>query len=154
VSIKNRHLRHKYWLRMQVRRVRCWNAEGCPFTTWSIYLQVRGLVEGWTFNISLFCFHNDMFNNFWKIISFNECNFKFTNIEAARTITFNDGNSIVSMEPSFQTSWMENVGQCIVFKVSINLNIFYVNLVTLLKLLKFTFYKFLLQGKIWMRERW
>jgi len=42
---------------------------------------------------------------------------------------------------------METVDQCIVFKlkVSINLNIFYhVNLVSLLKLQKFSFYKFFL----------
>jgi len=45
-------------------RVRCHNVEGGPFIIGSIYSQVRDLVEGRPFNVSLFCFRNDMFNNF------------------------------------------------------------------------------------------
>jgi len=37
---------------------------GGPFTAGSIHPQVRGLVEGQPFDVSLLCFHNDMFNNF------------------------------------------------------------------------------------------
>ena len=53
----------------------------------SIYSQIQGLVKGRPFHESLTCFHNDMFNNFKKLILFNECNFRCTNIEVARTIT-------------------------------------------------------------------
>jgi len=42
------------------------NRGGDLFTTRSIYLQVQGLVEGQPFNVSLFCFHNDMFNDLKK----------------------------------------------------------------------------------------
>jgi hypothetical protein len=36
------------------------------FTAGSIYLQVQGLGEGQPFNVSLFRFHNDMFNDLKK----------------------------------------------------------------------------------------
>jgi hypothetical protein len=39
---------------------------GDPFTTGSIYPQVRDTMKGRPFNVSLFCFHNDMFNNCFK----------------------------------------------------------------------------------------
>jgi hypothetical protein len=37
---------------------------GGPFIAGSIYSQVRDLMEGRPSNVSLFCFRNDMFNNF------------------------------------------------------------------------------------------
>jgi hypothetical protein len=48
---------------------------------------VLGSVEEWPFNVSLFFIHIDMLIIFEKLISINECNYRFTNIEAARTIT-------------------------------------------------------------------
>jgi hypothetical protein len=91
---------------------------------------------------------------FEKIISFNEYNFKFTNIEVARIITsaFRSSMQILLFQWSqvFKHSkWKSQADAWFSrFKVSINLNIFYVNLDRLLKLLKFFFYKFLLQEKI------
>jgi hypothetical protein len=73
-------------------------------------LEVLGLVEKQPFNISLFSFQNDMLIIFEKLISSNIINFRFTNIEAAKTITsaeIVDENFIVSMESCFQTSLME-----------------------------------------------
>jgi hypothetical protein len=70
-------------------------------------LEVLGLVEKQPFNISLFSFQNDMLIIFEKLISSNIINFRFTNIEAAKTITsaeIVDENFIVSMESCFQTS--------------------------------------------------
>jgi len=101
-----------------------------PFTTRFIYLQVWGLVKWRPFNVSLFSFHNDMFNHFWKkIISFNECYFRFTNIEVARAITL-AFKSLMKI-PLFQWSqvfkhpeWKSQVGAWFSrFKVCINLNI-------------------------------
>jgi hypothetical protein len=37
---------------------------GGPFTARFIYPQIQDLVEGQPFNVSLFFFYNDMFNNF------------------------------------------------------------------------------------------
>jgi len=51
------------------------------------------------FNVSLFSLHINILIIFEKLISINECNFKFTNIEEII-----DENSIVLMESSFQTS--------------------------------------------------
>jgi len=51
------------------------------------------------FNISLFSLHIDILIIFEKLISINEYNFKFTNIEEIV-----DGNSIVLIELGFQTS--------------------------------------------------
>jgi hypothetical protein len=60
------------------------------------------------------------------------------------------------MDPGFQTFWIETANRYMIlrFKASINLNTFfyYVNLVIFLKLLQFSFHKFLLQGKILMWE--
>jgi hypothetical protein len=82
-----------------------------------------------------------------KIISFNECYFRFTNIEVARAITL-AFKSLMKI-PLFQWSqvfkhpeWKSQVGAWFSrFKVCINLD-------RLLKLLKIFFYKFLLQRKI------
>jgi hypothetical protein len=95
---------------------------------------------------------------FDKIISFNECNFRLTNIEVARTIA--SAFKWLMKIPFFQWSkvskylqWKSQVDAWFSrFKVNINLNIFNFNLDHLLKLLKIFFYKFLLQGKIWMEK--
>jgi hypothetical protein len=67
-----------------------WDAatlKGDPFTAGSIYPEVPDLVEEWPFNVSLFSYHIDMLIIFEKLILSNECNFRFTNIEATKTIT-------------------------------------------------------------------
>jgi hypothetical protein len=101
---------------------------GGPFTTGSIYPQLWGPMEGQPFNVSLFCFHN-MFNNFLKMILFNECNFRFTNTETARTITsvFKSSMKILLFQWSHVSKHLEWKPQVDAwfsrFRVSIKLNI-------------------------------
>jgi hypothetical protein len=117
-----------------------------PFTTGSIYPKIRGLLEGWHFNVSFFCFHNDMFNNFLKNnVSLNLSNFRFINIKSARTITsaFKSSMKILLFQwsqVSKHPEWKPQVDAWFLrFKVSTNLNFFYhVNSNTLLKLLRIT----------------
>jgi len=56
-----------------------------------IYWEVRCLVEAQPLNVNLIFFHGLLKNKkqitiFENLISINECNFKFANVEAARTI--------------------------------------------------------------------
>jgi hypothetical protein len=126
VSTKNKHLRHRQLRSTWAQQVRCCKSRGGPFTTRSIYLKVLGLVEERHFNVSLFSLHNDMLIIFEKLISVNESNFKFINIEAARTRTSSMKIllfqwSQVSKHPKWKLmidAWFER------FMVSIKLNIF------------------------------
>jgi hypothetical protein len=78
------------------------------------------------FNVIYFAFTTTCSIIFENIISFNECNFRFTNIEAARTITSAFKSSIKIL--SFQQSqvfkypkWKLQVDAWIsLFNVSIN----------------------------------
>jgi hypothetical protein len=87
VQTKNRHVRHKHPLTTRACRVRCRHVKGGSFTTGSIYLEVPNLVEEWLFNVNLFSYHIDTLIIFEKLILINECNFRFINIEATKTIT-------------------------------------------------------------------
>ena len=105
IITKKRQLRHVYWLMTLPHRVWCHNVKEGPFTTGFIHLQVWGVVEERPFNVNLFCFHNDMFNNFLtNNISLNLSNFRSTNIEVARIIisAFKSSMDILL----FQWSWV------------------------------------------------
>ena len=131
--------RDKHSLITGARRVRYYHVKGVLFTTKSIYSEVPGLVKERSNNVSLFSLNIDMLIIFEKLISINEWNFRFTNIETVRTITL---AMKLSMEiPLFQWNQVSKhlewklmidawFGR---FKSSINLIFFYyVNLVSLL----------------------
>ena len=63
------------------------SSRGAPFIARCIYLEVLDSVEERHFNVSLFSLHYDMLIIFEKLISNNECNFRFINIKTVETIT-------------------------------------------------------------------
>jgi hypothetical protein len=135
VPTKNRHLRHMHPLIMWARRVWCCHVKGGPFITWPVYLKVPGSVEERSFNAILFSLHIDMLIIFKKLITINECNFRFTNIKIARTITSVMKSSMKI--PLFQwnqvskhSEWKSMINAWFGrFKININLNIFFITLI-------------------------
>ena len=67
-------------LKTQVPMLDAGSSRGAPFTARCIYLEVPDLVEEQHFNVSLFSLHCDILIIFEKLISNNECNFRFINI--------------------------------------------------------------------------
>jgi hypothetical protein len=74
-------------LKTQVAMLDAGSSRGAPFIARCIYLEVPDSVKEQHFNVSLFSLHCDMLIIFKKLISNNKCNFRFINIETARTIT-------------------------------------------------------------------
>jgi len=65
---------------------------GGPFREGTIYWEVHNPMEARPVNVILFSFHALLKNKehliiFEKLISINECNFRFINVEVARIIT-------------------------------------------------------------------
>jgi len=131
--------RDKHSLTTRARRVRYHHVKGILFTTEFIFSEVPGLVEERSYNVSLFSPNIDMLIIFEKLISINEWNFRFTNIEVVKTITLVIKLSMeiplfqwnqVSKHPEWKRiidAWFRR------FKININLNFsYYVNLVSLL----------------------
>jgi hypothetical protein len=87
VPTKNKHLRYKHPLTMQACRMRCRYVERGSLHNEIHLFETTRLSERTTFQYRIVFSSYRHLIIFEKLISINECNFMFINIEVVRTIT-------------------------------------------------------------------